>query len=182
MAKRASAARRRPARTQATRRKKKVGPGFNAVPAYFWLICLYLALIGGGWMSGGGGLGEASGADAAAGAPQTTAEMMRGFLDATLFSVPVVAGDSLYISWTVLFVVLGFICCWVEAFRAMASRGKAYNDIGSILVTIPAIILLIGFEAFQTTAFLVIALVGFGDVILDRLVHRVGPYREYYAV
>lgn len=160
-------------RTRKTRRAKAAPADktLHAIPAYFWLACLYVGVAFSA---------EYFGAPVADG--DSAAQSISAYLDTTLFLIPVVSGDSLAISWTVVFVILGFLCSWIEAFRAMNARGKAYNDVGSILTTIPVIVLLVGFETFQTTAFLVIAVVGFGDVILDRLVHRTGTWRDHYAV
>ncbi len=182
------------ARRRTARRPKSGGLDFSAIPAYFWLACLYGAIAFGSWAMGAPAetviRPDAVEASATATATATaqpflelrTNEAIAARLDQELFAIPMVAGDRIAISWTVIIILLAFLCSWIEAVRALKPRGKAYNDVGSILVTIPMIILMVGFEAFQTTAFLVIVTVGFGDIIIDRLVNQGVSYRDYYAL
>lgn len=188
------------ARRSTSRSKKKTG-GFNlsAIPAYFWLAVLYTVIALGSWAvevvrptdaradmpATAEMIPAALGATPAAfetAPPPPSNQVINAFLDAEIFSVPMIAGDAIMVSWTVLFILFGFICSWIEGLRALKPRGKAYNDIGSVLVTIPLIILMVGFESFQTTAFLVIVVVGFGDIIMDRIVNQGVSYRDYYAL
>lgn len=166
---------RRPTKRPSTRSSTAARGGwFAAIPSYFWLAAAYVAVV-----VSHVGLWPSDAAASAAG-PSFSASI-QAFLDTPLFAAPVVAGDSLPISWTLLFVLFGFACSWIEVFRAMRQTHRALNDIGSILVTIPLIILLVGVEAFQTTAFMVIAFVGFADVILDRLIQRGDAVSDYSA-
>lgn len=168
---------RRPSKNAAPRgRPARRGGLFSAIPSYFWLAAAYGAVVvsqGGLWSSGPASAGDAA-------APSLGAAM-QAYLDTPVFSAPVVAGDSLPITMTLLFVLGGFACSWIEVFRAMRQTNRALNDVGSILVTIPLIVLLVGVEAFQTTAFLIIAFVGFADVILDRLIQRSDAAGDYSA-
>lgn len=157
---------RKPARKRSNRRAPFQGASFAMIPAYFWAVLLYVAVVFGATMVGsapGGSQGVAA------------------YLDTPLFKLPMVAGDGVSVSWTVLFALIAFVCSWVEAIRALALRGKALNDIGSILTTLPMIVLLVGFEKFQTPAFLILVVVAIGDVILDRIVHRTVSYRDFYS-
>lgn len=167
---------RRPSKTAPPRgRAARRGGLFSAIPSYFWLAAAYLGVV----ISQGALWPDAPAAGA--GAETSLSASMQAYLDTPVFSAPVVAGDSLPITMTLLFVLGGFACSWIEVFRAMRQTNRALNDVGSILVTIPLIVLLVGVEAFQTTAFLIIAFVGFADVILDRLIQRSDAAGDYSA-
>lgn len=93
-------------------------------------------------------------------------------------SIPFLSGVSFDISWTTLFIIGGFMCAWVEAIRATNSQVSG-NDFMSLIVTIASLILFIGVPWFSTTAFMIVPLVGIGDLFLDRYIGQAVARRDF---
>ncbi|MEL6284543.1 MAG: hypothetical protein AAFQ73_17595, partial [Pseudomonadota bacterium] len=54
--------------------------------------------------------------------------------------------------------------------RATKARDFSGNDWMSLIVTVGALLLFVGVGWFGTTAFMIVPLVGIGDLLLDRYV------------
>lgn len=98
-----------------------------------------------------------------------------------LFHVPLFSGVEFPVSWTTFFIVAGFVSAWIEALRATNIRASG-NDFMSLIVTVVALVLFFGVPWFGTTAFLIVPLVGFGDLILDRYIGQAVARRDFGAV
>ncbi|MEM9725543.1 MAG: hypothetical protein AAF909_08790 [Pseudomonadota bacterium] len=146
----------------------------QGIPAYFWLgvlygvFVLYVATIGGSTATVDG-----------------VAEVVPLYLmveqDLTekIFGITLFSGNEFAVTGTVIFIVLGFLSAWVEVVRATNVRSTARNDTWSLIVTLIAFILFVGISEFGTTAFLIVAVVGFGDILLDRYVGQAVARRDF---
>lgn len=128
------------------------------IPVHAWLILLYVALYF---------LGAVASED------------VEQFFVGEFFRLPLLGEASIPISVTTLFMVVGFVAQWLEAIRATQVRGSTLNDVFSIFLAFGALVLFIGVEQFQTTAFLVVVVVGFGDVLLDRIIGQAVAQRDF---
>lgn len=150
----------------------------RGIPAYFWLGIAYAIYVG--LMAAGGVVGVGGDAVTTPGAePEPFYMAVEASLGASLFEIPLFSGNSFAVTWTVIFITLGFLCSWVEVVRATAIRDTARNDTASLIVTLVAFVLFVGVSSFGTTAFLIVALVGFGDVLLDRYVGQAVARRDF---
>ena len=100
-------------------------------------------------------------------------------LSCQLVGLPLFSGNTFKIDWNVLFILLGFVSAWIEVVRATNIRDTARNDIWSLIVTLICVVLFVGVSAYGTTAFMIVALVGFGDVLLDRIVGQAVARRDF---
>ncbi|MCI4663017.1 MAG: hypothetical protein MRY63_14500 [Neomegalonema sp.] len=114
--------------------------------------------------------------------PASVAEQVECVLDASLFKVPLVSGTEFPITWTSLFVIFGFLASWIEVIRATAARDISGNDWMSLVVTLVCLVLFFTVSWFGTTAFMVITLVGIGDLLLDRIVGQAVARRDFGGV
>lgn len=147
----------------------------RGIPAYFWLGVVYALFVAYVAMLGGG---EAD----PVGAPGVVAplhEQVEVALTEPLLSIPLIRGNEFAITWIVLFIIFGFLSAWVEVVRATNIRSTARNDTWSLIVTLIAFVLFAGVPSFGTTAFLIVAIVGFGDVLLDRYVGQAVARRDF---
>lgn len=96
-----------------------------------------------------------------------------------IVTIPLFSAAEFTINWTVVFILLGFISAWIEVVRATNIRDTARNDTWSLVVTIIAFVLFVGVSSFGTTAFMIVAVVGFGDVLLDRYVGQAVARRDF---
>ncbi len=142
----------------------------KSIPAYFWLAVAYtiFVIVVKFTMAIDAGLNE---------------EAFRLAIEEALlrevFPIPLFTQRFFPVNWLLLFVTFGFICAWVEVLRALEIRRTGRNDTWSVIVTLGAFILFAGFPAFGTSAFFIVALVGFGDVILDRQVGQAVARRDF---
>lgn len=146
----------------------------RGIPAYFWLGVLYALFVGYVAMLGG--------APDPVGSPGVEAplyEQVEAALVEPIFTIPLISGNGFAVTWIVLFVVLGFLSAWVEVVRATHIRATARNDTWSLIVTLIAFVLFVGVPSFGTTGFLIVAVVGFGDVLLDRYVGQAVARRDF---
>lgn len=103
-------------------------------------------------------------------------------LDEPIVTVPLFSNANFVIDWTVVFIILGFVAAWIEVVRATHIRDTARNDTWSLVVTIVAFVLFVGVSSFGTTAFMIVAIVGFGDVLLDRYVGQAVARRDFGGI
>ena len=95
-----------------------------------------------------------------------------------LVTVTLFSGVPFPISWTTIFIIAGFVSAWIEALRATNVRISG-NDFMSLLVTIVSLVLFVGVPWFSTTAFMIVPLVGIGDLILDRYIGQAVARRDF---
>lgn len=167
---------------------------YQVIPAHFWLILAYVitALVNAGLNVLSFGGSDASPADqaadaavdgatgeAAVAAVQHVGQRLESDFNEAFMQLPLFTGESLGITVTAIFIFFGFIAQWVEAFRATQVRRTGGNDFFSILLAFAALLLFVGAPAFHTTAFLVVVIVGFGDVLLDRLIGQAVARRDF---
>lgn len=160
----------------------------TGLPFHFWLIVIYVLTVG--VFSGtevflnssvfGSGAEDAAAAEAVAGA--ATPASLEQQLDARRFDLPLFGGAILPISMTTIFIVLGFLAQWVEAIRATRINRTGGNDLLSVLIAFGALLAFAGVGVFQTTAFLVVVIVGFGDIMLDRIIGQAVARRDFGAI
>lgn len=105
--------------------------------------------------------------------------MVEKELTEPLFTLPLFSSNQFAVTFTVVFIVLGFLSAWIEVVRATNIRSTARNDTWSLIVTLIAFGLFVGVSSFGTTAFLIVAVVGFGDVLLDRYVGQAVARRDF---
>ncbi len=103
-------------------------------------------------------------------------------LSCEIVTIPLFSSAEFTIDWTVIFIILGFASAWIEVVRATNIRDTARNDTWSLVVTIVAFVLFVGVSAFGTTAFMIVAVVGFGDVLLDRYVGQAVARRDFGGI
>lgn len=99
-------------------------------------------------------------------------------LASPIATLPLFAGVGLALTGNIAFIILGFMAQWSEAIRATRLDDRR-NDLFSILLAFGALLLFVGIDYFQTTAFLVVVLVGFGDVLLDRIIGQAVARRDF---
>ncbi|MEL6980243.1 MAG: hypothetical protein AAGM38_16410 [Pseudomonadota bacterium] len=155
---------------------KYLGMMFSrGIPAYFWLGVLYAIFVA--YVATLAPSADPVAAPSAAELPLY--QMVERELNEGIFSIPLFSGNEFAITATVVFIVLGFLCAWIEVVRATHIRATARNDTWSLIVTIVAFLLFVGVSVFGTTAFMIIAIVGFGDVLLDRYVGQAVARRDF---
>jgi hypothetical protein len=143
----------------------------RSIPAYFWLGLAYAIFVA--VMALGGSSGDATG-----GEPMLY-QRVETALDGSIFRLPLPSGNEFHVTGTLIFIVVGFLCAWVEVVRATQIRLTGRNDTWSLIVTLIAALLFFAFSPFGTTAFLIVFLVGFGDVLLDRIVGQAVARRDF---
>lgn len=148
----------------------------RSIPAYFWLGVAYAIFV---LVVRFAGMDIPEPVDGAAAVAPDLAEAVETALLAEVFPIPLFTGELFQVSWFLVFVTLGFVCAWVEVLRALEIRNTGRNDTWSVIVTLGAFMLFVGFAPFGTSAFFVVALVGFGDVILDRQVGQAVARRDF---
>lgn len=141
----------------------------RSIPAYFWLGVAYAIFVA----------VMALGSGAADGAGQALYQRVEASLDGAIFRLPLPSGNEFLVTGTLIFLVLGFVCAWVEVVRATQIRLTGRNDTWSLIVTLIAALLFFTVSPFGTTAFLIVFLVGFGDVLLDRIVGQAVARRDF---
>lgn len=162
----------------------------RGIPAYFWLGVLYGVFVAYVAVLGGDSSGAAVTPSADALAGQSCLDALKGVdprlycqveqaLDEEIFPLPLFSQNVFSVNGTVIFLVLGFLTSWVEVARATNIRSTARNDTWSLIVTLIAFVLFVGVSSFGTTAFLIVAVVGFGDVLLDRYVGQAVARRDF---
>lgn len=144
----------------------------NSIPAYFWLAVIYGVFVIVIKIMGGG---EDVPPELEA---ATLGEQVEVALQWRLFPIPLLGGGFFHVTWMTVFVTLGFVSAWIEVLRALDLRARGQNDAWSLIVTLVAFLLFVGSPIFSTNAFLVVALVGFGDVLLDRKVGQAVARRD----
>ena len=165
---------------------KYLGMMFSrGIPAYFWLGVLYAIFVG--YVAA---LGGEAPTDLLTAAPEGDAKgcavnadqlycQVEAELTREIFPLPLFSGAVFSVTPTVVFIVLGFLSAWVEVTRATNIRSTARNDTWSLIITLIAFVLFVGVSVFGTTAFLIVAVVGFGDVLLDRYVGQAVARRDF---
>lgn len=143
----------------------------RSIPAYFWLGLAYAIFVA--VMALGNGVSEPAAADA------MLYQKVEASLDGSIFRLPLPSGNEFHMTGTLIFIVLGFVCAWVEVVRATQIRLTGRNDTWSLIVTLVAALLFFTVSPFGTTAFLIVFLVGFGDVLLDRIVGQAVARRDF---
>ncbi len=158
---------------------------FTSVPATFWMIVIYLVVMGLFVLT----------TDVATDVPPTTAPAtetetasgaalktvgtnLEEAFDIPRFELPLFDA-TLPITITTIFMALGFVSQWIEAIRATQIRRTGGNDLLSVLIAFAALLAFAGLPYFQTTAFLVVVIVGFGDVLLDRVIGQAVARRDF---
>ncbi len=147
----------------------------RGVPAYLWIAVFYIIYVGA--VAAPEAFSSLWGDAPEAGA-LSTAEQVELALRETLFRLPLFSGVAFEVSWTTLFIIFGFVASWIEVVRATNARQFSGNDLMSLIVTVIAIILFVGVSWFGTTAFMIVPLVGIGDLLLDRLVGQAVARRD----
>lgn len=149
------------------------------VPIHFYLVLGYCAVIGISALTGG---------------PEGAA-----LWNATLFELPFGQGEvapatgdgaadaatttgGIPITPVAIIIIFGFVSQWLEAIRATRVAGTARNDVWSLILAMVSVALFVGVEPFQTFAFLVIVIVAFGDVLLDRIIGQAVAQRDFGAL
>ncbi len=134
---------------------------WRGLPAYVWVGVGYAIVI--------------------AGAPTHDGNVpaLERYLAAPLFPLPLLNNGSFIVSWNAIFIFSAFISLWVEVVRATSLRNRAGNDWMSLVATFSTILIFAGSESFGTLAFMVVPLVGFGDLLLDRLVGQAVAKRDF---
>lgn len=167
----------------------------RGVPAYLLLALFYVGfviVVAGPTMLGGDPPAVETSAESVEGATDAAAETApeedldwaergKNAIEEAMqrsISIPFLSGVSFEFSWTTLFIVGGFFCAWVEALRATNTHVSG-NDFMSLLVTVVALILFIGVPWFSTTAFMIVPLVGMGDLFLDRYIGQAVARRDF---
>ena len=159
----------------------------RGIPAYFWLGVLYAIFVGYVATLGGGGSEALNDVTSAiveggpcvpVGDPRLYCQVEEE-LTKSIFSIPLFSKNEFAVTGTVVFIVLGFLCAWIEVVRATNIRSTARNDTWSLIVTLIAFVMFVGVSTFGTTAFLIVAVVGFGDVLLDRFVGQAVARRDF---
>lgn len=138
---------------------------WRGVPAYFWVGAIYAA-VALGFQTGTGG--DSLALEARLATPFT--------------QIPLLTGAPFHVSLNTVFIALGFVSIWVEVVRATRINDRGGNDIFSLLTTLAAILAFVGLPDFGTTAFLVVPLAGFGDLLLDRLVGQAVARRDFARI
>lgn len=165
----------------------------RSIPAYFWLGIGYACFVAFIYFTGDPEailpaelLQELMVKDNVASVGDITSPTLNLMVDAmlnkTLLPLPLVSGAVFSITGTTIFMTLGFFCSWIEVVRATQIRNTARNDTWSLIMTLIAFVLFISVAPFGTTAFLIVALVGFGDVLLDRIVGQAVARRDFGGV
>lgn len=166
----------------------------RSIPAYFWLGLAYAVFVGviyttdlatGGPETPVGAVEETVGEVIAAASGEDTQALNRRVddaLNAELMTLPLVSGADFIVTGTTIFIVLGFFCAWIEVVRATNIRDTAGNDTWSLIMTLISFVLFVGVAPFGTTAFLIVAIVGFGDVLLDRFVGQAVARRDFGGI
>lgn len=149
----------------------------RSIPAYFWLAVAYVVFVI--VVKFTMGAETDPGLDPTIDEGQRLSELVETALQKEVFPIPLFTGQLFQVTWMMVFVTLGFISAWVEVLRALQIRNTGRNDTWSVIVTLAAFMLFVGFSAFGTSAFLIVALVGFGDVILDRQVGQAVARRDF---
>lgn len=144
----------------------------RGIPAYFWLGVLYAIFVG--YVA----TLAPTGADTV-GEALPLYQQVEEELTKPIFSLPLFSENVFGVTGTVVFIVLGFLAAWIEVVRATNIRSTARNDTWSLIVTLAAFVLFVGVSSFGTTAFLIVAVVGFGDVLLDRYVGQAVARRDF---
>ncbi|MEO1291363.1 MAG: hypothetical protein AAFV62_00805 [Pseudomonadota bacterium] len=152
----------------------------KGIPFYTYIAVFYVIYVGvialpNVW---GGGEDRLD----ADGNPLTIAQQVEGVLGETLFNLPLVSGTEFPITWTTIFIVFCLLAHWIETIRATYARDISGNDWMSLVVTLICVILFISVPWFGTTAFLVIMLVGIGDLLLDRIVGQAVARRDFGGI
>ena len=156
----------------------------RTIPAYFWLAVGYSLFVAVVTLLPQGDV-SADGVSAALLAQdcvltdQPLYLRIETALDCRVVTLPLFSGNAYTIDWMTLFIVAGFVCAWIEVVRATNIRDTARNDTWSLIVTIISIVLFAGVSVYGTTAFLIVAVVGFGDVLLDRYVGQAVARRDF---
>jgi hypothetical protein len=154
----------------------------SSIPAYFWLIIAYGVVLGVTMLGGSGAenlADPATAGSALCAAAEGGGARLECRLSTTLFTLPLLVGPGFGISITSFFIALAFVMQWIEAYRATRIRATGGNDLFSIILTLAALLLFVGREEFQTTAFMVVVIVGVGDVILDRIIGQAVARRDF---
>lgn len=142
----------------------------RGVPAYLLLALFYVGFVifiaGPGMLQG----------EAAEGATPISAQIEQAM--GYGFNVRFPSGVEFPITWTTFFIAGGFLSAWVEALRAANARISG-NDFMSLIVTIVSLVLFIVVPWFSTTAFMIVPLVGIGDLILDRYIGQAVARRDF---
>ncbi|MCI4665832.1 MAG: hypothetical protein MRY74_14040 [Neomegalonema sp.] len=156
----------------------------RSIPFYVWMIVLYTIFVTVVAMMPAA---EAT-ADAAKKAASCVIageqlyQRVESALSCRIVTIPLFSSASFVINWTIVFILFGFVSAWIEVVRATNVRDTARNDTWSLVVTIIAFILFVGVSVFGTTAFMIVAVVGFGDVLLDRYVGQAVARRDFGGV
>lgn len=165
----------------------------KGVPAYLWIALFYIIYVGViaapevfNDLIGGGDEptvsetveGAVEGAVAAATGNTITAKVER-VLTSELFTVTLFSGQPFTFTWTTFFIIAGFLASWIEVMRATKARDFSGNDWMSLIITVIALMLFVGVDWFGTTAFMIVPLVGMGDLLLDRYVGQAVARRDF---
>ena len=136
---------------------------WRGVPAYFWVAVVYAAVTL-GFQFGNAGAGI---------------DAFEQHLASPFARINTLSGAPFLISLNTVFLAIGFVAVWIEVIRSTRLRDRGGNDLMSLLVTVAAIVIFIGVPGFGTTAFAVVPLAGFGDLLLDRLVGQAVARRDF---
>lgn len=147
----------------------------RGVPAYLWIALVYIVYVG--VVAAPDAFSSVFGGDDAPSGAQIAADV-EARLALPFVTIPLVSGTQFAITPTTLFIIFGFIAAWIEVIRATNARTFSGNDLMSLIVTVIAIILFVGVSWFGTTAFMIVPLVGIGDLLLDRLVGQAVARRD----
>ncbi|MEO1330401.1 MAG: hypothetical protein AAFW46_12120 [Pseudomonadota bacterium] len=147
----------------------------KGVPAYLWIAVFYVIYVG---VVAAPDAFSSIWSEEVAPGQLSIAEKVELVLRETLFTIPLFSGTGFEVSWTTLFIIFGFFAAWIEVVRATNARNFSGNDFMSLIVTVIAIVLFVGVSWFGTTAFMIVPLVGIGDLLLDRLVGQAVARRD----
>lgn len=134
---------------------------WRGLPAYVWVGLAYAVVVAGAPVSG------------------SNTPQLEAYLAQTLFQVPLLNSGTFAISFNTIFIGAAFVAVWIEVIRATTLRDRANNDLLSLIATFIAILVFVGAKPFGTTAFMVVPLAGFGDLLLDRLVGQAVARRDF---
>ncbi|MEL6279335.1 MAG: hypothetical protein AAF661_00995 [Pseudomonadota bacterium] len=149
----------------------------KGVPAYLWIAIFYIVYVG--VIAAPEVFGDIVGSEDAAADTTTITEKVEQVLSEQLFAITLFSGQAFAVTWTTIFIILGFLASWIEVMRATKARDFSGNDWMSLIVTVGALLLFVGVGWFGTTAFMIVPLVGIGDLLLDRYVGQAVARRDF---